>query len=448
MGKLHKVISLGNIHDGFELEDVQQNLVNSFKLDPDQAEKVIGTKGLIIKKKIDESKLEKLLELLEKAGLKVMVKPIQSDEPDLLDDFIEKEPNIEDEHGKFLQTDSEETVTQSEVIPFEFKAEGTEYFRIWIVNLLLSIATLGIYSAWAKVRRRKYLYANTILNDSAFEYLANPIAILKGRIIVAILGIIYFVTNQFFPLYGLAFSLVFAIILPWLVIRSMAFNARNTSYRNIRFGFEATYWEAAKAFILWPLLGVVTAGLMIPYAVYKQKLFLISKSRYGTTSFEFTATAGAYYKIFIKSFLLLVLSSPLFGILFVALQGEQLEIDYISIMIATYGVFIVIYLFIFTYYSVRSTNLLLSSLELADNCFNADLKFRKFLWIVVSNTGLLAITAGIFYPWAKIRTLKYKFEHIEMTPAENMDSFVAAEEKNVSALGEEMNDLFDFDFGL
>lgn len=37
-----------------------------------------------------------------------------------------------------------------------FSATGSEYFRIWIVNLLLSIVTLGIYSAWAKVRRNRY----------------------------------------------------------------------------------------------------------------------------------------------------------------------------------------------------------------------------------------------------------------------------------------------------
>ena len=31
-----------------------------------------------------------------------------------------------------------------------FTGSGREYFGIWIVNLLLSIVTLGIYSAWQK----------------------------------------------------------------------------------------------------------------------------------------------------------------------------------------------------------------------------------------------------------------------------------------------------------
>ena len=51
---------------------------------------------------------------------------------------------------------------------FSFTGTGKEYFKIWIVNILLSIVTLGIYSAWAKVRTEKYLHGNTFLNGSSF----------------------------------------------------------------------------------------------------------------------------------------------------------------------------------------------------------------------------------------------------------------------------------------
>lgn len=40
-------------------------------------------------------------------------------------------------------------------VGFAFHGSAGEYFRIWIVNVLLSIVTLGIYSAWAKVRTRR-----------------------------------------------------------------------------------------------------------------------------------------------------------------------------------------------------------------------------------------------------------------------------------------------------
>ena len=43
----------------------------------------------------------------------------------------------------------------------KFTGSGSEYFRIWLVNLLLSAVTLGLYLPFAKSRRLRYFYANT-----------------------------------------------------------------------------------------------------------------------------------------------------------------------------------------------------------------------------------------------------------------------------------------------
>ncbi|MGB0697285.1 MAG: DUF898 family protein [Rhodospirillaceae bacterium] len=73
---------------------------------------------------------------------------------------------------------------QLRAVPIRFTGTGEEYFRIWIVNTLLTLATLGIYSAWAKVRRLRYFYGNTYIERFGFDYHARPIDILKGRLIV------------------------------------------------------------------------------------------------------------------------------------------------------------------------------------------------------------------------------------------------------------------------
>src|SRR5207342_1173106 len=85
-------------------------------------------------------------------------------------------------------------------VPFEFNATGGEYFRIWIVNLLLTIVTLGIYSAWAKVRRLRYFYGSTVLDGHSFEYHGRPLAILKGRLIVFAVYVVFVVVTQIWPL--------------------------------------------------------------------------------------------------------------------------------------------------------------------------------------------------------------------------------------------------------
>ena len=81
-----------------------------------------------------------------------------------------------------------------------FAATAAEYFRIWIVNLLLTIVTLGIYSAWAKVRRLRYFYGNTFVDGQSFEYHGQPLAILKGRLIVVAGYVVFLISSKMFPI--------------------------------------------------------------------------------------------------------------------------------------------------------------------------------------------------------------------------------------------------------
>src|SRR5476649_1623037 len=128
--------------------------------------------------------------------------------------------------------------------PVEFTGSAAEYFRIWIVNLALTILTLGVYSAWAKVRKKRYFYGNTLIDGECFDYRAHPLAILKGRLIAVTALALYYACSEFAPTYHWLLFLAAPFLLPWLIVRSMAFNAYNTTYRNIRLHFRGGYREA------------------------------------------------------------------------------------------------------------------------------------------------------------------------------------------------------------
>ncbi len=66
----------------------------------------------------------------------------------------------------------------------EFTGRGGEYFRIWIVNILLTLVTLTIYYPWAKVRTRRYFLGNTLLEGRGFDYHATGRQLLPGHLIV------------------------------------------------------------------------------------------------------------------------------------------------------------------------------------------------------------------------------------------------------------------------
>ena len=111
----------------------------------------------------------------------------------------------------------------------EFRGRGGEYFRIWIVNLALSVLTLGLYSAWAKVRTQRYFYGNTYLAGQSFEYHASPWRILVGRLIALALLLGYSASVVLVPLSFGLWLLILGAALPWLANASLRFDARNSS---------------------------------------------------------------------------------------------------------------------------------------------------------------------------------------------------------------------------
>jgi uncharacterized membrane protein YjgN (DUF898 family) len=206
--------------------------------------------------------------------------------------------------------------------------------------------------------------------------------------------------------------------------------------RNIRFGFDGTVWEAAKVYVLWPIVAVFTFGILFPYVYFRQKKFVVENSSYGTTGFTFTATAGEYYGLVFSAIIPIVI-----GIGLIATSGFFFPP-------ATLLVGLVLYLYFFAFFSVKTTNLLYNSSRLAPHRLKATLKVKEYIMLVVTNSIATALTLGLFHPWAKVRTLRYKLEHLTMVVSGDLDSFIAKEQKQVSAVGEEMGDFLDFDFGL
>ena len=104
-------------------------------------------------------------------------------------------------------------------VPVQFNGKASEWFGIWIVNLLLSIITLGIYSAWAKVRTKKYFANNTVISDRNFDYHATGKQILIGRLIVVAGFILLQVMLVALPPLGILMMLALVVAIPWLLVR-------------------------------------------------------------------------------------------------------------------------------------------------------------------------------------------------------------------------------------
>ena len=165
----------------------------------------------------------------------------------------------------------------------EFSGAAGEYFRIWVVNLFFSLATLGIFSAWAKVRKKKYFYGSTRIDGDSFEYFGDPRSIFKGRLIAAVLVIAYAFAAELFPDTRIFFWGLALLLLPWLVVRAFTFNARNSAWRGVRFDFTATTRETAWVFIGRLMVAIVTLGLGFAWFLARVKSFVVSHHALGSS---------------------------------------------------------------------------------------------------------------------------------------------------------------------
>lgn len=338
----------------------------------------------------------------------------------------------------------------SHLLPFRFSGKAEEYFRIWIVNLALTIVTLGVYSAWAKVRSERYFYGNTTVGGTPFEYLADPIKILKGRAIAALLLLAYVGSAQVSPVLNLGVLLVLMLLFPWMLTRSLAFRARYSAWRSIPFGFDGGYGQAFKLYILLPVASVFTLYLAFPWVVRQQTEWMASQHRYGGTRLSFAAETSQFYAIYLLAvvgmfgigFLMAMAGGVLAAIL--ADVGSSADRARVVVLLVGGAVYLAAFA-IGVYIRAATANVMWNAIEVGGCRFRSTISGWDMAWIFASNTLAIIGTLGLAFPWARIRVARYRAEHLAFLPSGNPDQFFADASSSAPAFGSEAADLFDVD---
>jgi uncharacterized membrane protein YjgN (DUF898 family) len=386
---------------------------------------------------------------------------------------------------------------------FKFSGDSLEYFRIWIVNLLLTIVTLGIYSAWAKVRTKRYFYGNTHIHGSAFNYTADPVKILKGRILAVVLLIIYQVCFYFYPTVAGYLFVFFLLFLPLVYVMNMAFRMRYTTWRGINFSFSRDYGAAYLLFsplilyiavlTLTPLILGVSEDILLDQTEIPQELppelaiyafiigalallvlclfpmwqkfyyrFIGNRINYGSAEFSFSVTAWKFYKMYLMAFLIAIVGLILyFAILAFGFDSFSVEptdagtndvtIDFqantILLTLAPFFLLLLPYLLAFSYIRTRLTNIIYSHIELDNIAFNSTLRFSMMTYLYITNTLAILFTLGLAIPWTMIRMARYRADNMFVL-AENFEEFAAQRSDDINAGADAISDIFDLDIGL
>lgn len=337
-------------------------------------------------------------------------------------------------------------------VPLSFTGDSNEYFKIWIVNLLLTVVTFGIYAAWAKVRTKRYFYANTRLMGHAFEYLADPTKILVGNIIVVALFLsMHFASAVSVVAYAIL-VVVLLIATPWFVVRALTFNSRNSAWRGLRFHFKGRYGEAFCVFVLYPLLVPLSLGFAFPWVAKQQREWIVNRHAYGTTDFQFSGEVGEFYKIYLTGFAMMLPLVVCYGVLIGGLvagqrSGRALPPEFAFVGLLIIPAFLLAYVGFF-FVRVRLFNYAWTNTRIGANRFRGTMTFWDYFGIQISNALVTGITFGLMYPWAAVRLAKYTAASLRVVPGGNMDEFVGAAQPEVGAIGEAASDIFDLDIGI
>jgi len=332
----------------------------------------------------------------------------------------------------------------------EFTGGGAEYFRVWVVNLLFSLLTLGIYSAWAKVRKKKYLYGCTRLDGDSFDYFARPEAILKGRIVAVLAFAAYALVGELYPESRFAFWGAAALAAPWVIVRSLIFNARNSAWRGLRFHFNGTPGGAARVFLGLLAVTAVTLGLAYPWFVARSKRFVLGHHALGSSRFGCELSTGAFFWLYLRALLMQIgLLVPVGALAFLATwalrSNESLaRFAFVLPVLGAYAAYAVVY----GYLQARTANLMWNGTYGPGLRFSSTIEAKKLIRIYLGNIVAVIFSAGLLIPWAVVRTLKYRLSCLAVVVEQETVHEADPAFARVGATGQELGDFFNLDLGL
>ena len=373
-------------------------------------------------------------------------------------------------------------------LPIRFTGSGSEYFRLWIVNLLLTLLTLGLYHPWAKVRKLRYFYGNTLVGGHPLGFHADPKRMLRGYLLVALLLVLYSVAGHFSPTAGLIAFVIVAAVWPALLKATLQFRLANTSWRGLRFRFHGSTRGAYAALLPWFLpgallvgslvlvpdegeppvwVGLLTLGVMgamfclVPWLWWKLKKYQHDHYGFGHQRSELRTGPGSFYGVFVKTLLVGVAGGAalvlLTGLLAVAV-GLAFPRDGATpgrALAAAFGVlaFVVgllaVQLVPRPYFTAKMQNLLWTRTASHSIGFDSRLRFWPLLRLTLKNWLLMILTLGLYWPFAAVAMQRMRLEAVELVTQIDPQTLVDTEQANAGdAAGDAAGDLFGLDIGM
>jgi len=336
------------------------------------------------------------------------------------------------EESSFTREDIPSVASQStketrspEDYKIKFHGSNMQYLGLSLYNLLLTVVTLGLYYPWAKCAIRKFLWQETEIAGSRFEWHGTGKEMFRGFIkAYLILGTLLFLINfgpMFLPpetvLWVILFSyLLILALIPLAIHGMMRYRLSRTSFRGIHFGYRGDLKEFYKKTSLDFLFTILSFGIYGSWLQVNARKYVMKSSRFGDVSSKFNASGG-----------------DLFGLAII--QGLLTMITFYIYMPWA----------IINFYKFYITN---TGVIQNDKTYylKTNVTGGAYFWVLIKAALLTIVTLGIASPIARLWIHKFFIESISLSGRFNFDIIKQTEKSYKDATGDDMADVLDLDF--
>ena len=275
-----------------------------------------------------------------------------------------------------------------------FHGAGGPLFSIYIINVLLTIVTFGIYYFWGKVKVQNYLLNQTEIDGDRFAFHATGKELLIGFVKAVLIFILPSGLLNTLPelmgagvvIKGVAQILAYGIIMvfiPIAMVGARRYRFSRTSWRGIRFSFRGPTWEFVRLFAWGLFLTAITLGVYYPAFDTRRYRFFVSHSYFGNRPFQFD---GKWRELLGRYLLTLALTLPTLGLCWF-------------------------------WYLARKQRFFWEHTSFGSARFRYDVTGRALMNFYLGNLLLLVVTLGVALPWVTVRKLHFVSKYLALEGA-------------------------------
>ena len=305
---------------------------------------------------------------------------------------------------------------------FTFHGSGGTLFGIYVVNVLLTIATLGIYRFWGRVKVRRFMLSQTGFEGDRFAYHGTGKELMLGFVkALLFVGLPISALSMAARLSGdrmihiatqIFTSLLVFLFIPIAMVGARRYRLSRTSWRGIRFSFRGLIWAFVRLFVTGSILSALTLTLYYPFFQTRQQGFLVSNSHFGRRPFRFDGRGRDLFGAYVVALLLLV---PTLGIYFFWFNARKTR-----------------YFWEHTYFETAR--------------FRSTMTGGRLMAQTLANWGTLIGTLGLAWPWVVVRRARFEFANLTVEGPLDLTGIVQ-EPQLATATGDALSSLLGADVG-